>query len=122
MAGGGLAARKCVPCRGGLPRLQPERARDLLSEIPGWELFHESNRIRRRVSFISFAEAIRFVERAAELAEQEGHHPDLAIRGQDVEIVLYTHAIGGLHENDFIMAAKIDRLLSATGEGRRDED
>lgn len=115
MAGGGLAAKKCVPCRGGLPRLEPARTRDLLSEVPGWELFHADNRIRRRISFSSFAEAIRFVERAAALAEEEGHHPDLEIRGADVEIVLYTHAIGGLHENDFIMAAKIDRLLSNEG-------
>ncbi len=112
MDGGGLAAKKCVPCRGGVPGLSPEGARELLSEVPGWELFHEGNRIRRRVGFSSFAEAIRFVERAAALAEEEGHHPDLEIRGRDVEIVLYTHAIGGLHENDFIMAAKIERLLA----------
>ncbi len=115
MAGHGLAAKRCVPCRGGLPRLEPDRARELLSEIPGWELFHEGNRIRRRVGLPSFAEAIRFVEGAAELAEEEGHHPDLEIRGRDIEIVLYTHAIGGLHENDFIMAAKIDRLLADWG-------
>jgi 4a-hydroxytetrahydrobiopterin dehydratase len=112
MAGRRLAAKTCVPCRGDAPRLEPERARALLSELSGWELFHDGDRIRRRVDFSSFAEAIRFVERAAEVAEEQGHHPDLEIRGHVVEVVLYTHAIGGLHENDFIMAAKIDQLLS----------
>ncbi len=115
MAGRGLAAKKCVPCRGGLPPLEAARARELLSEVPGWELVHEGNRIRRRLSFSRFAEAIGFVERTAELAEAEGHHPDLEVRGGDVEIVLFTHAIGGLHENDFIMAAKLDRLLREQG-------
>ncbi len=91
--------------------MEAMRARELLSVIPGWELVEGETRIRRRLTFESFQAAIEFVEHVAEIAEDEGHHPDFRISYRDVDVVLYTHVIGGLHENDYIMAAKINGLV-----------
>ena len=101
-----LKDRKCVPCEGGVPPLGPREVRDFLDRLPGWTLRDE--KIRRRFEFRDFAEAMAFVNRVAGIAETEGHHPDIAIHWNQVDIVLWTHAIGGLSQNDFIMAAKID--------------
>ena len=106
-----LTKKKCVPCRGGIPPMKPEEARDFLNATPEWSLSEDGTRISRRCSFPSFLEAIDFVVRAADLAEDEDHHPDFGIHYIEVEVILWTHKIGGLHENDFIMAAKLDELL-----------
>lgn len=106
-----LASRKCVPCRGGVPTLTPEEAEALRRETPGWSLSQNATRLTRRFEFADFRAAIGFVNRVADLAEEQGHHPDIAIHWNKVDLVLWTHKIGGLHENDFILAARIDRLL-----------
>jgi 4a-hydroxytetrahydrobiopterin dehydratase len=113
----GLAEKKCVPCRGGIPPLAEPAARELLARTPGWELAENGTRLQRRFEFRDFVAAMEFVNRVADIAEQEGHHPDIAIHWNKVDLVLWTHKIGGLHENDFILAAKINRLL----EERADE-
>jgi 4a-hydroxytetrahydrobiopterin dehydratase len=103
-----LAARRCKPCEGGMPPMGEEEAEAMLQKVEGWEL--RRNKIRKAYRFRDFKESMRFVNRVAELAEEEGHHPDLSISWNRVTITLTTHAIGGLSENDFIMAAKIDRI------------
>ena len=108
-----LAELKCVPCQGGIPPLDSVKARDLLRGVPDWSLSDDSSRISRRFSFGDFKEAMGFVNRVADLAEKEGHHPDIGIHWNQVDLVLYTHKIDGLHENDFIMAAKISRMAPA---------
>jgi len=106
-----LASKTCEPCRGGIPPLDPERAREYLEATPGWTLSEDGRRIWKRFRFSTFPESIAFVNQVAEMAESEGHHPDLHIQYTEVEAILWTHKIGGLHENDFILAAKIDRLV-----------
>ncbi len=106
-----LTAKTCVPCRGGIPPLTEDQAQDYLGEVPNWALSHEATRIERRFGFPDFATTLAFVNRVGELAEAEGHHPDIAFGWGYAEVVFYTHKIKGLHENDFIMAAKVDALL-----------
>jgi 4a-hydroxytetrahydrobiopterin dehydratase len=114
----GLASRSCVPCRGGIDPLSESQARRFLEKTPGWALAEQGKRLERSFEFRDFVEAMRFVNRVAELAEEEGHHPDIAIHWNRVSLALWTHKIGGLHENDFILAAKIHRLLEeASGAG-----
>ena len=104
-----LAERHCMPCEGGTPPLSHERAEQLLTQLePGWAL--ESDKLVRRFRFRDFREAIAFVDDLARVAEDEGHHPDLTINYNRVRVELSTHAIGGLSENDFILAAKIELL------------
>lgn len=111
MSTGDLASATCVPCRGGIPPMEKDKAREMLKRTPGWELFADATRIRRRYRLDDFGEAIEFVEEVADVAEEQGHHPDLRISGPEVEVVLWTHAIDGLHENDFIIAAKTNELF-----------
>jgi 4a-hydroxytetrahydrobiopterin dehydratase len=106
-----LTAKSCVPCRGGVPPLTEAEARRLCEAVPAWALLEIGTRLVRRFEFRDFKAAMEFVNRVADLAEEEGHHPDFEIHWNKVELTLWTHKIGGLHENDFIMAAKIDRLL-----------
>ena len=106
-----LARKSCVPCRGGLPPIEEREARELLRLTPLWSLAEGGKRLTRTFEFADFKGAMEFVNRVAEVAEAEGHHPDIAIHWNRVDLVLWTHKIGGLHENDFILAAKIDRLL-----------
>jgi 4a-hydroxytetrahydrobiopterin dehydratase len=106
-----LNAKSCVPCRGGVPPIAENEARRLSEAVPSWALLQNGTRLVRRFEFQDFREAMKFVNRVADLAEAEGHHPDFAIHWNKVELTLWTHKIGGLHENDFILAAKIDRLL-----------
>ena len=103
-----LQDRKCVPCDAGAPPLSDERVRELLGEVEGWVC--RDNKIRRDLKFADFVSAMKFVNGLAELAEREGHHPDFCVHYNRVELTLWTHAIGGLSENDFILAAKIDAL------------
>jgi 4a-hydroxytetrahydrobiopterin dehydratase len=110
-----LGAKKCVPCEGGVPRLREEEASRLLREVPKWALHHEMLErpasIHREWTFKDFAEALAFVNRVGAVAEAENHHPDILIfEWRKVRLTLTTHAIKGLSENDFILAAKIDAL------------
>ncbi len=106
----GLTAKTCVPCQGGIPPLERDAAEKILEEIPGWTLTDNADKVERKFSFSDFAQAMAFAVKIGELAESEGHHPDLGVGWGYCTVLLYTHKIGGLHENDFIMAAKIDAL------------
>ncbi len=107
-----LTVKHCVPCEGGVPRLSAPEVERFLREVdPGWEVTADQLRIRRRWKARNFTSAIVFFNQVTELAESEGHHPDLHLTSyREVEIEIWTHAIGGLSENDFILAAKIDTL------------
>ena len=108
-----LVAKKCTPCRGGSPPLTAGEARRYQEEVPGWALLDDTTRISRTYKFRTFADAFEFVRRVSAAAEEEGHHPDIAFGWGYVTVSLQTKKIKGLHENDFIMAAKFDRLASA---------
>jgi len=108
-----LAAKTCTPCRGGVPPLGPEEAEAYLGEAEGWQLRDDGKRIERTYRFKNFKQALEFVDRVGALAEAEGHHPDITFGWGYATISLHTHKIKGLHENDFIMAAKINRLIGA---------
>jgi len=103
-----LASKRCKPCEGGMQPMTPEESQKLLGQVEGWKL--EENTIQKIFKFKDFAEAISFVNSVARVAEEEGHHPDIQIFYSRVKLTLTTHAIGGLSENDFILAAKIDRF------------
>jgi 4a-hydroxytetrahydrobiopterin dehydratase len=105
-----LAEKTCTPCRGGVPPLTKEEAEDYRSQAPEWALVDGGTRIERTYRFRNFREAFAFVSRAAELAEMEGHHPDISFGWGYATVFLQTKKIKGLHENDFIMAAKLDRI------------
>ena len=105
-----LDAKTCVPCRGGIPPLPRPEAETLLAQTPGWSLDDGATRIARRFTFPDFATAMAFVQHVGDLAESEGHHPDIHFGWGYAEIIFYTHKIRGLHENDFIMAAKVNKL------------
>jgi 4a-hydroxytetrahydrobiopterin dehydratase len=109
----GLTEKSCVPCRGGVPPLAEDEAQEFLGQTPDWDL-REGKRIERTYKFKNFREALSFVDRVGGLAEEEGHHPDITFGWGYATISLHTHKIKGLHENDFIMAAKINRLPEAT--------
>jgi len=103
-----LAKKKCIPCESGAPPLEEEKAKDLLKQIPTWIL--KEGHLYRKFKFRNFVEAMNFVNSIADLAEQEGHHPDFCVHYNNIEIEIWTHAINGMSENDFILAAKIDLL------------
>lgn len=106
-----ILERRCVPCEGGVPRLSAAECEPFLKETPGWELDAAAQKISRLWVAQDFMEAIHFFDSVAALAEDEGHHPDLHLTGyRQVTIEITTHAIGGLSENDFILAAKINQL------------
>ena len=106
-----LTRRACRACEGGVPPLSPDEVRGYLPAVPNWKTDAELKLISRSWIAKNFMAAIRFFDRVAEVAESEGHHPDLHLVGyRHVTIDLWTHAIGGLSENDFILAAKIDAL------------
>jgi len=105
-----LTQKTCVPCQGGIPPLTRAEAEDYMSQVPGWALSENADRIEARFKFADFRAANDFVDRVGDLAEQEGHHPDIGFGWGYADIVFYTHKISGLHENDFIMAAKVNGL------------
>ncbi len=106
-----LTRKKCSPCEGGVPPLSADEASALLDRVQGWTLSPDGKRIRRNWTAKNFMAAIDFFNKVAALAEEEGHHPDLHLEGyRNVSIEVCTHAIGGLSENDFILAAKINQL------------
>ena len=106
-----LRTKKCVPCEGGVPKLTPDEAANLCQTVSGWSVVHNGERIRKEWVVKNFLAGMAFFEKVAQVAEVEGHHPDLHLVGyRNVAIEIWTHAIGGLSENDFILAAKIDQL------------
>ena len=107
-----LAEKTCTPCRGGIPPLTQEDAERLHVQVPDWELRDQTKRIERTYRFKNFGGALKFVERAGALAEAEGHHPDISFGWGYATVSLRTKKIKGLHENDFIMAAKLDRIAA----------
>jgi len=103
-----LANQQCIPCKGGIPPLSRAQAQAFLKEVPGWALSEDATRIQRNFEFKDFAASLAFVNRIAAVAEREGHHPEIAFGWGYCNVTLYTHKIRGLHENDFILAAKIN--------------
>src|SRR5437763_1711502 len=108
---GELTRKTCTPCEGGIPPLSPQEAQALRVNLSGWSLSAEGQRIRRSWVVRNFMAGIEFFNKVAALAEEEGHHPDLHLEGyRQVTIALTTHAVMGLTENDFILAAKINQV------------
>jgi 4a-hydroxytetrahydrobiopterin dehydratase len=106
-----LVQKKCKPCEGGVEPYSPQEAKEQLKQLSGWRLTHDGQRIRKDWKVKNFMTGMKFFNACADLAEDDGHHPDLHIEGyRNVSVELWTHAIGGLSENDFILAAKIDEL------------
>jgi 4a-hydroxytetrahydrobiopterin dehydratase len=103
-----LAEKRCKPCEGGLAPLNRVQAQEYLSRLTGWTLSEDGKAIRKEYKFKDFKEVIAFFNRIAQVAEEENHHPDLKIGYSRVGVRLSTHAIKGLSENDFILAAKFD--------------
>ena len=107
-----FASKKCVPCTPGTKPIDVLNARRMLEHVPGWDLAMSDRALKRRIVFKDFLSALAFVNQVGELAEAEGHHPDIMFGWGYAECVLWTHDIAGLHENDFVMAAKINQLLA----------
>ena len=106
----GLAAKTCVPCRGGVPPLKGEELAALQMQVDGWNVVEEHH-ITKTFKFPNFREALKFVNGVDELAEEQGHHPVIFLAWGKVEITVWTHKINGLTESDFILAAKIDQRV-----------
>ena len=104
-----LASKNCVPCKGGVPPLKGEQLHALSHQLPNWKVVNEHH-ITRAFSFSDFKQALDFVNRVGDVAEEQGHHPDILLKWGKVEITIWTHKIDGLTESDFILAAKIDSL------------
>ncbi|MFQ5929448.1 MAG: 4a-hydroxytetrahydrobiopterin dehydratase [Acidobacteriota bacterium] len=106
-----LAEKKCVPCRGGIPPLSAEEIKPLWEQVDSWEVV-ENHHIKKTFKFKDFKTALDFVNQVGEIAEEEGHHPDLYLAWGKVEVKTWTHKINGLTESDFILAAKVDRTYT----------
>ncbi|MDZ4696537.1 MAG: 4a-hydroxytetrahydrobiopterin dehydratase [Deltaproteobacteria bacterium] len=111
-----LKLKKCVPCEGGLPRIEGAVLEAMLAQVSGWSL-QGGRKLQKRFLFDDFVSLMAFVGRVAELAEAEAHHPDFCVHYSVLDFEIWTHAISGLSENDFILAAKID-ALAETAPGR----
>ena len=105
-----LTSKVCVPCQGGIPPLDISGAENLQAQTPGWELKEGVRHIYRRFEFNNCLESLYVVNKVGQLAEEEGHHPDIEFGWGYAGIKIFTHKINGLHENDFILAAKINQL------------
>lgn len=105
-----LADKRCKPCEGGVCPFTSAQAREYLAQLQGWNLTEDGKAIRKEYRFRNFREVIAFFNRIAPIAEEENHHPDLNIGYARVGVELSTHAIKGLSENDFILAAKFDQV------------
>lgn len=113
-----LTAKKCTPCQGGIPPMTPDVAEKYLHEAPAWELRDNATRLKRTFKFNNFVDAMALAQKVGDLCEAEGHHPDLTVGWGYCKVEFQTHKINGLHENDFIMAAKVNRLADATHKQR----
>ena len=105
-----LASKTCVPCREGVPPLAGEELAKLSREVPQWKIV-DGHHIVRSFAFPDFRQALAFVNKVGEIAEEQGHHPDIFLTWGKADVTTWTHKINGLTESDFILAAKIDRLL-----------
>jgi 4a-hydroxytetrahydrobiopterin dehydratase len=112
-----LLSRSCTPCRGGIPPLSQEEAKAYLSQAQGWSLLDEGKRLERSFKFGNFREALDFVTRLGELSEREGHHPDISFGWGWAKVSWQTKKVRGLHQNDFIMAAKTSQLSGESPPG-----
>jgi 4a-hydroxytetrahydrobiopterin dehydratase len=107
-----LKDKKCVPCEGGVEPMQESEEEKYINDVPSWSIERNGeHKIRKEFKFDDFKQAMKFVNNIADIAQKEGHHPNFCVNYNVVNTVLFTHAIGGLSENDFIMAAKIDNAL-----------
>ncbi len=104
-----------MPCEGGVPAMAREAVEEALRGLDGWDAREGATRIHKHYRFHDFVQAMRFVNAMAEVAEAEGHHPDFSVHWNTVDVTLWTHAIGGLSENDLIVAAKLDARPEARG-------
>ena len=104
-----LHKRKCVPCEGGISKLTLKVSKEFQKQIPNWKIV-KNHHILRTFKFKDFNSALNFVNKIGKIADTENHHPDIALSWGKVEVIIYTHAIKGLHPNDFILASKIDIL------------
>ena len=112
-----LSDKKCVPCEGGTAPLSADTIFELAAEVPQWQVAGDKKSISRDIAFTDFVDAIVFVDDVAHIAEEEQHHPDISVHNYNkVLVTLSTHAIDGLSENDFIVAAKIDVMLRIAGD------
>ncbi len=106
-----LADQVCVPCRGGIPPMTPEEIKPYLAQLDGWTV-DDDRKLVKSFKFKNFIQAAEFFNQIAQVAEEQGHHPDLYVSWGEVRVYLWTHKINGLHQSDLIMAAKIDRLYN----------
>ena len=113
-----LVDKTCTPCRGGIPPLTRPEAENFMAQAAGWELSESAHETHKSDTFKNFSESLEFVNKVGDLAEHEGHHPDVAFGWGYATVSLRTKKIKGLHENDFIMAAKINEMAGA----RPDQD
>lgn len=104
-----LAQRECVPCRGGVPPMDGAQIKAFSAQVPDWQVVEEHH-LAKSYQFKNFRETLDFVNRVGELAEAQGHHPDICFGWGKADITIWTHKINGLTESDFVLAAKIDRL------------
>lgn len=104
-----LAEKNCVPCRGGVSALAGDELKKLQQQLPGWSVV-KGHHLEKTFSFPDFKSALDFVVRAGDVAERQGHHPDILLRWGSAQFTIFTHKVDGLTESDFVLAAKIDRL------------
>jgi 4a-hydroxytetrahydrobiopterin dehydratase len=107
-----LVEMKCIPCQGGEPTVTEQEMAELVPVVPNWQIVEENgvNKLERVFKFKNFNQALAFTNRVGEIAEEQGHHPELLTGWGKVEVTWWTHKINGLHKNDFVMAAKTDSL------------
>ena len=111
---GSLSRKTCVPCEGGVPKLARAQSKEFLKALPGWKLAADAKSIRKEWLMKDFSASVKLIDRIKTVAEADNHHPDLHLTGyRRFAVELFTHAIGGLSENDFILAAKIEKLPKA---------
>ena len=108
-----LARRTCVPCKGDIPPLHGPELDKLSAQLPHWKVIEEHH-LEKNFDFSDFRSALNFVQQVGDVAEEQGHHPDILLRWGKVKITIYTHKIEGLSENDFILGAKIDEISRAS--------
>jgi 4a-hydroxytetrahydrobiopterin dehydratase len=107
-----LSDKNCVPCQGGVPALTAGQVSEIKTEVPFWSVI-ENHHVERTFRFPDFVTALAFVNRIGALAEEQGHHPDIVLAWGKVAVTIWTHAVNGLTEGDFVLASKIDRLHEA---------
>ena len=108
-----FTTKRCVPCEGGVPKMTAPQVEEGLRSLDGWDAREGATQLHKHYRFKDFKQAMAFVNALADLAEAEGHHPDFTVHYNTVDVTLWTHAIGGLSENDLIVAAKLDTLRSS---------